>query len=446
MQGLILLSLLSASAKAPDSGNQTSMLHKVLLVVASIEQPANLKRSCLNQPTMKKIATLFLIFLTLTVFGQAETEIIQKANDLIANKKYNTAFQLLDDFDPGNSKADIVLLKENIVLNYFISSAMHQMFALKDLEKNEDIMDYRGKAGFSVMRMFQVDSILQNLIKTDPANCKLYKGLAEFYFEVYLKYRGKWLKDDKELLKLMETDFQKAVDGNCADYLSHYVLGYINLVHKKYKESILYFLRSIEMNKDYPTSHYNLAYAYFFTDDYQNAIKYAKNSLDLYTDQTYKGDAARMLGRIYIKLKDEKNALENFELADKIDPQNKDNISRLLNLYVKTGNNKAEETLKAFFYLNPADPAIYNDLEDIYSRYKKENDLIAFYKSQLSSFSNNDKVLGNLNFYLGNIYLATDKKIAAEHFTKAKDNFGKIFSHDHQVFEVISEQLKRCEK
>ncbi|MFH0894152.1 MAG: hypothetical protein V2A54_06935 [Bacteroidota bacterium] len=395
---------------------------------------------------MKKITTLFLTLLTLTVFGQTETETIKKANDLITNKKYETAFKLLDDFDPENSKPDIVLLKEDIVLNYFVSSIMHQMFALKDLEKNEDIMDYRGKEGSFGMQMFQVDSILENLIKLYPTNCKLYKGLGEYYYEVHLKYGGKWLKDDNELFKLLETDFQKAVDGNCADYLSHYVLGYINLAQEKYKESIPYFLKSIELNKDYASSHYNLAYAYLFTDDRQNALKYAKNSLDLYTDQTYKSDAARMLGQIYTELKDDKNALENYELADKIDPGNYYNIKPLLNLYIKISYKKADEKTVAFFNLAPANPTIYNDLEEIYYSNKKENDLTAFYKSQLSSFKGNDKVLGNLNFYLGKIYIDTDKKVAKEYFLKAKDIFSKIYDKDHQVFKAIDEGLKQCEK
>lgn len=395
---------------------------------------------------MKKITTLILTLFTLTTFGQTENETIKKANDLIANKKYESAFNLLDSFDSKNSKPDIVLLKADILLKYFVTSIMHQMFALKDLEKNEDIMDYRGKEGSFGMQMFQVDSILESLIKIYPNNCKLYKGLGEFYYEAHLKYGGKWLKDDSELFPLMQTNFQKAIDGNCADYLSHYVLGYTNLAQEKYEKSIPYFLKSIELNKDYPSSHYNLAYAYLYTDDRQNALKFAKNSLDLYTDQTYKSDAARMLGQIYTELKDDNNALANYELADKIDPGNYYNLKPLLNIYVKTDNKKTNETAKVFFNLAPANSTIYNDLEDIYYGNKKENDLITFYKSQLSASKDNDKIQGNLNFYLGKIYIDTDKKLAKEYFLKAKDIFSKVYDKEHQVFKAIDEGLKQCEK
>ena len=90
---------------------------------------------------MKKITALSIAMVfNLTAFAQTETEIINKANDLIANKKYETAFKLLQDFDARNEKPDVVLLKEDIALNYFVTSIMHEIFALKDLEKNEDII------------------------------------------------------------------------------------------------------------------------------------------------------------------------------------------------------------------------------------------------------------------------------------------------------------------
>jgi len=378
---------------------------------------------------------------------QTEVEIIKQANDLIASKKYESAFKLLDNFDPQNSKPDIVLLKSDIVLNYFAKSVMHQSFALKDIGENEDIMDYRvNEEGQFSLQLFQADSILVKLIETHPANCKLYKGLGEFYNEAYLKYGNRWLKDENELLVLIQSNSQKAIDGNCADYMSYYILGLANLVQEKYKESIPYFLKSIEMNNDRAISHYNLAYAYLYIDDRQNALKYAKNALDMYTEKTYKGDAARMLGQIYTELKDDKNALESYELADKIEPENYYNLKPLLNLYVKTGNMKADETAKAFFNLAPENPTLYNDLGEIYYRNGKENDLIAFFKSQLSSLKDNYIVQGNLNFYLGKIYLATDKKAAREQFLESKKSFGKILDENHQVFVAIEDGLKRCEE
>jgi tetratricopeptide (TPR) repeat protein len=396
---------------------------------------------------MRKLTTLiFLLVFEISTFGQTEIEAIKKANDLIANKKYESAFKLLDNFDPKNDKPEIVLLKVDIVLKYFVSSIMHQMFALKDIEKNEEIMDYRGKEGSVSMQMFQVDSILKRLIKNNPNNCKLYRGLGEYYFEVHLKYEGRWLKDDNELFKYMFTDFQKAIDGNCADYLSYYVLGYIKLVQEKYKESIPYLLKSIELKNDNASSHYNIACAYLYIEDRENALKYAKNSLDLYTDQVYKSDAARMIGQIYTELKDDKNALINYELANKIDSGNYYNLKPLLYIYVKTNNIKEKETTKLFFKIAPDNPTIYEDLGNIYYNTEKLNELTTFYKEQLKEIKDNPKVEGNLNFYLGQIFIDSDKKLSKEYLLNAKKIFSKIYDKDHQVFKTIDEGLKQLDK
>lgn len=392
-----------------------------------------------------KITLLLLIFLSLKIFGQSETETIKKAKTLIADKKYESAFKVLESYDPNNGKPDIVLLKEDIVMNYFVTSIMHQMFALTDLKKDEDIMDYRGKEGSFGMQMFEVDKILDSLIKVYPENCKLYKGLGEYYYDVHIKYGGKWLKDDNQLFNLMETNFQKAIDGKCDDFLSNYIIGYVKLAQEKYKESIPYFLRSIEMNNDYTSSHYNLAYAYLYTDDRENALKYAKNSLNQYTDTTYKSDAARMIAQIYVELKDDKNALTYFELAGKIEKGNYYNIKPLLNLYIKSGDKKEKETAIEFFNLEPTNPTIYIDLEGIYYSNKKENELKDFYISQLSAFKDNNKVQGNLNFYLGKIYIDTDKKLAKKYFLNAKDIFNKVYDKDHQVFKAIEDGIKKTE-
>ncbi len=373
-----------------------------------------------------------------------EAETIKKANDLITEKKYNTAFNLLDKFDPTNDKPNVVLLKEEILLNYFVTSILHQMFSLVDIKKNEDILDYRGKEGSFNTQLFAVDSILTRLITMYPTNCELKKGLANYYYEVHLKYGGRWLKDDKELFPIIQTNFEKAIDGGCADYLSHYVLAYINLLQEKNEESIPHFLASIELNDKYASSHYNLAYAYYFTNDEEKALKHAKRSLDLYSDKIYKSDAARMIGQIYTELQDDKNAIAYYEEADKIDPENYYNIKPILHLYLKTNNKNTKQTTNAFFNLDPTNPTIYYDLEEVYFSNNKGNELIDFYKSQFPMFKNNNTVQGGLNFGLARIYLQTDKNIAKGFFIKAKQDFEKVYDKNHNVFRVIDAGLERC--
>ena len=89
---------------------------------------------------MKKTTLfLFLLFISIEVFSQSESEVLFKANELIKDKKYESAYRLLEDYDLKNDKPDVVLLKEKIALNYFVTSIMHQMFSFKDIQINEDI-------------------------------------------------------------------------------------------------------------------------------------------------------------------------------------------------------------------------------------------------------------------------------------------------------------------
>ena len=158
---------------------------------------------------IKKLSiSLISLFIALTVAGQTEKGTLKKANELIKEKKYQSAYKLLNDFDPKNCNVEIVLLKEDIVLNYYITSIMHQVFSLKDLEKNEDIMDYRDKEGSFNMYMIEIDKVLDSLIKINPENCKLFDGLGRYYYEVQTKYGGKWLKGNNELYRLIETNYK----------------------------------------------------------------------------------------------------------------------------------------------------------------------------------------------------------------------------------------------
>ncbi len=396
---------------------------------------------------MKKIIGLLTALIVWHCgYGQAQADIIKKANYLVTNKRYESAFKLLSSFDPKNQLPDIVLLKEDIALNCYVATTEHQLFAFKDMRWNEDVMDYRDKAGSYTMFRFPINTILDTLIKIYPGNYKLYKGLGDYYSAVELIYDNKWLISEDSLFKLIKKIFQIAIDHNSGDDFSYYELGYINLSQQQFKDAIPYFLKSIALNKNNPDAYYNLAYSYLYTDDRDNALKNAKASYRLYEDSINKADAARMVAEIYAELKDTGDAIRFYRVSDEIDSGNYYTLQPLLNLYVRTDNKKSAETLSEFFYLDPENPTVYNDLTDIYYDTKKTGELIDFYKSKLPEFKDNDKVTGNLYFYLAQIYLAIDKQVAAGYFIKAKEAFEKVYDSDNQVFKAINDGLQQTGK
>ena len=391
---------------------------------------------------MKKITTLLLTLLAFAGYSQTQTDVLSAAQKLIDAKKYESAYVLLDNEDPNNEKPDVVLMKEDIVLNYFVSSMMHQVFALKDLKKNEDVMDYRGKTGTFSMFPFRADSVLIKLIAAYPDNCKLYRGLAFYYNEVLNKYGGYWLMDEEELTQKIIDNGKKAIDGGCGDYNTFHNMGVALLTQEETAQSIPYLKKATELEPKRADAHYNLAYAYLFTDQLDNAFPQAKTSYDLYKDKDLKGDAARMTGQILMEKGDYRNALKYFETADKLIPDDYYNLSPLLRLYLVTGNQKAPSTAKKLFELAPENPTIYQAMIEAYRFADREPELVRFYKAQLPKYVNNDKVFGNLHFYLGPLAMEHDKAAAKEYFLKAKEIFGHVYDKEHYVFGVIDDALE----
>jgi len=113
---------------------------------------------------------------------------------------------------------------------------------------------------------------------------------------------------------------------------------------------------------------------------------------------------------------------------------------------VKSDDIKATETLNIFYQIAPDNIAIYSALTDVYFSADKKNILVDFYKSQELKYKSDSKVLGNIYFYLAQIYLNTDNKTARKYLLQAKKQFSKILKKDHQVFKAIDSGLEITKK
>lgn len=395
---------------------------------------------------MKKIIVLVCFVVAWQYsYAQSASDVIKKAQYLETNQKYESAFKALNNFDPNNQIPEMVLLKMDIALNGYVSTIDFQSFSFIDIGQFENILDYRNKAGSYSNYNFPIDKVLNSLIKVYPTKYELYDALANYYAAVEMTFDDQWLISVDSIHQLIKNNFQIAINHNVADDFCYYEVGYVDITQENYKESIPYFLKSIALNKDNPDACYNLAYAYLYTDDKDNALKYAKMSLHLYEDSVNQGDAARMIGEIYAESKDTSGAIKYYELSDNIDAENYSTLEPLLYLYVKTNKEfKLKQTLIDFFYLDPENPTIYNDLSNMFQGSKHINTLTDFYKSKLPEFSDNKKVTGNLYFYLAEVYLDSDKPTAKSYFLKARQAFATVFSFDNEVFKAIDQGLGKA--
>ena len=93
---------------------------------------------------MKKVFLVLLCaFLVSAVYSKniydsadEETKaLIEQADQLIEERKYETAFGLLS----SDANEYIIAKRTEIATNYFAQSLMHQVFAFKDLEESETL-------------------------------------------------------------------------------------------------------------------------------------------------------------------------------------------------------------------------------------------------------------------------------------------------------------------
>ncbi|WP_372651006.1 tetratricopeptide repeat protein [Draconibacterium sp.] len=385
---------------------------------------------------MKLKLTLILLFCVTISFAQKE--VIAEANKLIDLKKYESAYKLLDNADPNNEKPEIAIAKTNLVLNYYVTTKMHQIFALKDLTPGEELAAIRGSEGNFSNYKFSPNTVLPDLIEKYPGNYELQKELGNFYHEIHLKYDDNWLLPDSVLVDKFKSYYLTAHKNGVFDSWSAYGIGYACLINLDYEASIPFFKKSIELNSKDPYSNYNLAYAYLYTDQTEKGIESAKKALDLYNDAENKSNVARMIAVMYLELEDTVNAMEYYKKSDAIQPDNYSTVKALLELEIALNTEAYRERTKQLFLIAPEAPIIYQDLMTFYWSNNKPDELLQFFSDQTSDYSADYTVSGNLKFYTALVqHDKKDFKNAKLNFQLAKEAYEKVFAADHQVFKVI---------
>ena len=101
-------------------------------------------------------------------------------------------------------------------------------------------------------------------------------------------------------------------------------IGNLYFMSGAYEPAIHAYLRSIKLENTFGRSYSNLAMAYVQTGKYDEAIKLYHRSIELISDKTEKATTWNRLGILYRQIKKYDYALEAYQLADLIMPQNDD--------------------------------------------------------------------------------------------------------------------------
>ncbi len=364
---------------------------------------------------------------------------IQEVDKYVSENKFSDALELLNKIDPDNQNPEAYRRKIEICIDNYIISIGHHLFGLKNLEEGETVQSLRGQEGNYSMYMLDVENAGNALLDKFPNDYKLKFAIGKYYHSMHLNC-GDCTISTEECISNFQSLFQESFENGVYDYNSLYAIGYAYVYNQAYEKSIPFFLKSIELDNQYPSSHYNLAYAYLYMDDRQNCIKYAKNAFELYTISGYKSDASKMIATAYQELNDDEKAYKYYKIANDITPNEYYILYPYLNLSVKLDKEEATELRESFFQLDPDNPTIYQNLLDVYITNQKVNELLIYFENLTTTYSDKPSILGSLYFYSGVIYLEINKdEKAKDKFKSAKIEFEKVYDTDHQVFKVLDE-------
>lgn len=392
---------------------------------------------------MRHLMTGILLMVIISISAQAQQkQAMEEAEKLVENKKYKSAFELLQQADPDNQNPEILIQKTDIVLNYFVTSISHMMFALKDLEQDENVMQYRKQGGDFSLFMFDVDSLTRRMINQRSGTHPLYKNLADFWFDVYLRY-GNSRDNQESALDSVRKYARMAISTGADNYTTYYQLALCYTMDQKFSDAIPLFNKSISKNDTFATSHYNLAYAYLYNEQQSNALVHANRAYELYKDSAQKADAARMAGVTLMEMNRPQKAKVFFEKSLVYAPNNYNTLQNMLQLYLAAAEQqKADSTAMEIFALAPDNPRVADDLSNIYQQENKTEAFVAMMKKNLANFSEYAEIRGNIYFAMAKVRMKTKPKEAEQYLLKAKESFAEELPDDHYVFDVIRQALE----
>jgi tetratricopeptide (TPR) repeat protein len=192
-----------------------------------------------------------------------ETQVLEQASELMLNRKYESAFKLLNKFDPKHRRPAIALKQTELALNYYLRSRELEGFGFRDLAPLERLDSLRLKyTRAAIPYPFAVEPILLALKKRYPTNYKLDRALADYYYQVLQCECAEAEKSPRTLMSLIGKYYSAAHKHGLGDYLSYYAMGYVRMSQGRFAESVPLFKRSIELRSTYPLAHFNLAYSY----------------------------------------------------------------------------------------------------------------------------------------------------------------------------------------
>lgn len=362
---------------------------------------------------------------------------------MVAEKKYESAYQLVSQEEQNPF---LVAKRVELATNYFVQSINHKVFAFKDLAPGESLDSLRAGQGSFSLYSFDPEATIQRLLSTGDRPPILYKALGDYFFDVSLRYQGRWTEDDQTILQKCVSSYQKAIDSGLvtATILTNAADKAVEL--GDFPRASLHYKRALELDPTLLNVNFNFAYASLMLGNYDLALSQGDVAIGKYArDPQYQMDALLLCADAAFFSKKYDLSLGYLDRALNISREDYRVFRKLGKVYLGQGNiERADESLDRLFAFAPTNPSVTQMASEAYLGVNNLTALLAFYKRNIAKYQSLPEAQGNLYFHLGLQHEADGKPqeslLAAK---KAKEAFSKANKYDGPIKEAVDALLAR---
>ncbi|MFD2785708.1 tetratricopeptide repeat protein [Hymenobacter rubripertinctus] len=228
-----------------------------------------------------------------------QTRALRQARQLELDRRYESAWQLLQELDSANTVPAVVLQKANLALTYYTATEGLTRFAFRNLRLTDPAPDsLRVLSQDTVRHNFAVRRVLERLYRQYPDNYRLARALGDYFYAVQQCDCAEQRLGEDEVFRRTIAAYQEAHAHGQGDYVSYFALGYAYQRLGRFPESLGPFERSLELRPNNPTVHLNLAFVLLELRDLEKARYHARSAQFLFPDAHHKEDAGFLMKEI----------------------------------------------------------------------------------------------------------------------------------------------------
>lgn len=249
-----------------------------------------------NQSFVVRCCMVAVLMVSAMGAAQAQNEraTLKKAEGLVAQRQYASAFAMLDVLDPANDRPAVLAMKADIVLHYFAQSMNHMVFSLVDLKKGESLDSVRRNFKVGEVFAFDVDSLSRRLLAAHPGDQSLLATHAAYHKALLDDYGDDlWMTYLTPECKALLQQATESVDA-CSQ------MGYLYTSDESMADSAAYYYRcAVALQDTLWEAHYNLGVMEYQLGHNDKALAHLERAWKGYRTPRLKGDAARVIAIIY---------------------------------------------------------------------------------------------------------------------------------------------------